>query len=485
MHIRNLDHRVRNLDQEIRNTRALRRRSTGRRSLNLAAEEARLSDQREAAELELKQFLISRRNQRVTSSLKRTYGDQIRVFCVSNTLYSDHRTQEPDRANAYIQLSGIRDLRHYCQSVPADAQLRATEGFLETQVPALLGSVSLWTAAGSDTVTHTRAEVLRGVLSDAEQVLQQRITSRGSDIRHLQSSLERQFRESITQAIRNSRNDWRDGAVAASRDWATNAIPNGTSWTKWHHSTYAAWCRNNGTYQTPKQAYRCWNEEVLGRGRTQLSAAWDTILDILEGEKDEIDEEVSRLFRGICDSIDEHLDISPETLRHLLRNLAARQRCIARAIQNALEDLCYATEKCKLDATGGHDSSYIAGVMRPVYISCREQYGTGSDSRRKQTMNRHLTSSPLFTNFSRSIAADYDELMETTFNQLHQKLCDEVDNVCRDLQAAVTLEGDVSEAGEDPEHTREVQRQVELAQVALDHAQRVLREVERQVVESN
>jgi hypothetical protein len=92
----------------------------------------------------------------------------------------------------------------------------------------------------------------------------------------------------------------------------------------------------------------------------------------------------------------EHLDISPETLRHLLRNLAARQRCIARAIQNALEDLCYATEyvsppsfhprekitmtcnsrKCKLDATGGHDSSYIAGVMRPVYISCREQYGT-------------------------------------------------------------------------------------------------------------
>ncbi|KAL4757106.1 uncharacterized protein BDW70DRAFT_143918 [Aspergillus foveolatus] len=472
--IRNLDHRVRNFDQEIRNTRSLRRRSTGRRSLNLAAEEASLSDQREAAELELKQFLISGRNQRVTSSLKRTYGDRTRVFCVSNTLYSDHRTQEPDRANAYIQLSGIRDLRRYCQSVPADAQLRATKEFLQTQVPALLGSVSLWAAAGSDTVTHTRAEVLRGVLSDAEQVLQQRISSHGSDIRLLQTSLERQFRDSITQTIRNSRNYWRDGAVAASRDWST-----------WHHSTYAAWCRNNGTYQTPKQAYRCWNEEVLGRGRIQLSAAWDTILDILEGEKDEVAEEVSRLFQGICDSIDEHLDISPETLRHLLRNLAARQRCIARAIQNALEDLCYATEKCKLDAIGGHDSSYIAGVMRPVYISCREQYGAGSDSRRKQTMNRHLTSSSLFTNFARSITADYDELMERTLNPLHQKLCDEVDNLTRDLQAAVTVEGDVSEAGEDPEHTQEVQRQVELIQEALDRAQRVVREVELQVVESN
>ncbi|KAL4734477.1 hypothetical protein BDV11DRAFT_212732 [Aspergillus similis] len=483
--IRNLDNRVRNLDREIRNTRSVRRRSTGRRSLNLAAEEARLSDQRETAELELKQLLITRRNQRVTSSLKRTYGDDIKVFCVSNTLYSDHRSEEPDRANEYIELSGIKDLRRYCQSVPADAQLRATEAFLQTQVPALLGSVSLWAAAGSDTVTHTRAEVLRGVLSDAEQVLQQRITSRGSDIRLLQSSLERQFRDSITQTIRNSRNGWRDGAVAASRDWATNSVPDEVPWWKWHHSTYAAWCRNNGTYQTPKQAYRCWNEEILGRGRIQLSAAWDAILDILEEEKDDLDGEISRLFQGICDSIDEHLDISPETLRHLLRNLAARQRCISRAIQNALEGLCFTTEKCKLDAIGGHDSSYIAGVMRPVYISCREQYGTGSDARRKQTMNRHLTSAPLFTNFANSITADYNQLMERTFDPLHQILCNEVDNLTRDLHAAITVEGDVSEAGEDPEHTQEVRRRVELIQEALGQAQRVVREVERQAAESN
>ncbi|KAL4811959.1 hypothetical protein BDW67DRAFT_136200 [Aspergillus spinulosporus] len=472
--IRNLNNRIRNLDQEIRNTRSRRQRSTGRRRRNLAAEEAILNDQKETVELELKQLLIRRRNKRVTESLQRTYGDQTRVFCVSNTLYSYHRTQEPDRANEYIELSGIRRLRRVCQSVPADAQLRATEEFLQTQVPALLGSVSLWAAAGSDTVTNTRAEILRGVLSDAEQVLHQRITSHGSDIRLFQSSLERQFRNVITQTIRNSRNDWQNHAVAASRDWAT-----------WHHSTYAAWCRNNGTYETPKQPYRCWNEEVLGRASTQLSAAWETILDILEREKNEIDEEVSRLFQGICDSIDEHLEISPETLRHLLRNLAARQRCITRAIRNALDNLYNATENCRLDAIGGHDSSYIAGVMRPVYISCREQYGTGSDARRKQTMNRHLTSSLLFTNFANSITTDYDELMERTFNSLHQKLQDEIDNLTRDLHAAVTVEGDVSEAGEDPEHTREVQRRVQLIQEALGQAQRVVKEVERQAVEPN
>jgi hypothetical protein len=99
-------------------------------------------------------------------------------------------------------------------------------------------------------------------------------------------------------------------------------------------------------------------------------------------------------------------------------------------------------------------------------------------------MNRHLTSAIFFTNFANSITTDYDELMERTFNSLHQKLQDEIENLTRDLHAAVTVEGDVSEAGENPEHTREVQRRVQLIQEALSQAQRIVTEVERQAVES-
>ncbi|KAL2829504.1 hypothetical protein BDW59DRAFT_142167 [Aspergillus cavernicola] len=471
--IRNLDNRIQGLDRRIRHIRARRQQATGRRSQTLAAEQTNLSDQREVAELELKRFLISRRNQRVTNDLMRVWGNRARVFCVSNTLYSDHRAQDPDQANAYLELSGIRDLRRYCQSVPAAAQLRATEVFLRDEVPALLGSVSVWAAAGSDTITQSRAEVLRGALNEAEQTLQQSITSHGSEVRLLQSSLERQFRDTIRQTIRNSRNNWRDHAVAASRDWAI-----------WHHSTYAAWCRHNGTYQTKAQAYRCWNEEVLGLGRIQLPARWDTMLDLLEEQKVELGEKVSRLFQSICDSIEEHHDIAPDTMRILLRNLATRQRCIIHAIDSALDDLDDETDKIKLDTIGGHDSSYIAGVMRPVYISCREQSGTGSDSRRKQTMNRHLTSSPLFATFSNKITADYGELIERTFNLLDQKLRGEVGNITRDLRASVTVEGDVSEAGQDPGHTEEVKRRVGVIEEALGQAQRVVTEVGRAAVES-
>lgn len=73
---------------------------------------------------------------------------------------------------------------------------------------------------------------------------------------------------------------------------------------QWHHSTYAAWCRNYGTHQTAKQSYRCWNEEILGPGSDQLSIRWDNILGWLEEKRDELDEELSDIFEHICDSIE-------------------------------------------------------------------------------------------------------------------------------------------------------------------------------------
>ncbi|GFF64845.1 hypothetical protein IFM60648_01404 [Aspergillus lentulus] len=464
--ILDLDSRIQTLARRIRQLRSRRRQGSGSRSQNLAAEELALSDEKETLEFELKRFLILRRNRGVTESLSRAWSNQARVFCVSNKLYADHRANDPEQANGYLELSGITELRRYCQSVPADAQLRATESFLQNQVPALLGSLTQWALAGSDAVTAGRAEVLRDALNEAEQTLQRSIASPRSGVRLAQSSLERQFSDLIIQTIRNSRNSWRNHAVDASREWAT-----------WHHSTYAAWCRNYGTHQTAKQSYRCWNEEILGPGSDQLSIRWDTMLGWLEEKRDELDEEVSDIFQHICDSIEEHHDIAPDSLGNLLLNMETRQRCIVDAIHSSLDDLLYATEKIKADAIGGHASSYIAGVMRPVYNTCREQYGTGSDSRRKQTMNRHLSSSPLFLDLANSLTGDYRELIERTFNQLNRKLREELSNISRDVRASVTVEGETSEAGQDPRHAEELKRRVGVIQDALVHAQRIVREV--------
>lgn len=66
----------------------------------------------------------------------------------------------------YLQLSGIRELRHYCQLVPAEAQFRFIAAFLEHRAPAVLRSVKQWTLTGCDNVTAERAKTLRQVLLD-------------------------------------------------------------------------------------------------------------------------------------------------------------------------------------------------------------------------------------------------------------------------------------------------------------------------------
>ncbi|GLB21784.1 hypothetical protein AtubIFM61612_002334 [Aspergillus tubingensis] len=391
--IRNMNNQIRQLDRRIVQTGTRRRKAHGSKMQSLAAEESNLRDQKETLELQLMNFLVIRRNTSVTNSLLHALGEMARIFCVSNKLYSDHREDDPRQANGYLALSGIQELRRYCQSVPADAQFRATVSYLQHEVPALLGSITQWALAGTSTMTMARAQVLRRVLTEAESSLKGSTTRDGSQVHSLQSSLRRQFSEAITQQIRRCRRDWGDHAVEASLEWAT-----------WHHMTYAAFCRNYGTYETPKQPYRCWNEEILGPGNDQLSLAWDSVLNWLEEQGKKLKDELSRIFQGVYDSI----------------------------------------------------------------------HGTGSDSRRKQTMNRHLSSRGLFQGFADNIALDFETMTDGAFGQLNHELCEEVDNITRDLHATVTVEGEISEAGENPECTERVKRGVETCQRGLANAQTIV-----------
>ncbi|KAI2993530.1 hypothetical protein CBS147346_10936 [Aspergillus niger] len=464
--IQNMNNQIRQLERRIGQTGTRRRKSHGSRMRSLAAEESDLRDQKDALELQLTHFLITRRNTSVTNSLLSAWGEMARVFCVSNKLYSDHREDDRRQTNGYLALSGIQELRRYCQSVPADAQFQATVSYLQKEVPALLGSITQWALSGTSTVTMARAEVLRRVLAEAESTLTGSTTRDGSQVHLLQSSLRRQFSDAITHQIRRCRREWRDHAVDASLEWAT-----------WHHMTYAAFCRNYGTHETAKQPYRCWNKEILGPGINQLSLAWDTLLNWLEEHGKELEDELTRIFQGVHDSIREQHDLAPETLGNLLLNLRMRQICVVDAVHNSIERLIDDTEKISDDTVGGHASSYIGGVMRPVYNLCMQQSGTGSDSRRKQTMNRHLSSSGLFQEFADNIALDYGTMIDRAFGQLDNKLREEVSNITRDLRATVTVEGEISEAGEHPEYTEGVKRGVEACQRTLANAQTIVLEM--------
>lgn len=117
----------------------------------------------------LNRFMIQTRNEHITARLRRRRND-VHVFCVSNELYSGYRLNESVHAQDYLELSGIPQLRRYCQLVPAAAQFRFVAMFLEHRATAVLRSVRQWTLAGLDNVTAERAETLRQVLSTVEKV---------------------------------------------------------------------------------------------------------------------------------------------------------------------------------------------------------------------------------------------------------------------------------------------------------------------------
>jgi hypothetical protein len=114
--------------------------------------------------------MVTTRNDRVKGDLSQSYPGTA-VFCVSNALYKAYRSGEQRLADAYIDLSGIRELREYCQLIPAIIQLRMTTAYLSHQVPAHLGSTRQWALAGADSISANEAPALRAVLSEVAVIL--------------------------------------------------------------------------------------------------------------------------------------------------------------------------------------------------------------------------------------------------------------------------------------------------------------------------
>ncbi|KAL4912376.1 hypothetical protein BDW62DRAFT_215060 [Aspergillus aurantiobrunneus] len=447
-----LDH-INQVKQSLTTMAYRRRRSSGAQQAQARSDFIRL-----------KRLLIEARNELVVTSLSNQYSADVRVFCVSSNLYKHYRADDSEQSSEYIQLSGIPELRRYCQSVPADAQLRATSGFLRIRVPALLGSLNQWMLAGSNAVTIDRAATLRRVLDDAQRTLESRLTSRNSCIRSVQTDLTRQFRNSIIRYIRNSQERWKAGAIRASQDWETM-----------YHSTYAAFCRKYGAHQPGMGAMRYWNSEVLQDANDELGRAWGTLLAWLEDQQDTAEAQIDDIFDSVSTSIEDYTHLAPEALENLLDNLETQKYCITDTVQRSLEGLLSQSMRIGRDTLDGHSSSsYIADIMRPVYNICNAESGRGSDARRKGYMDQHVRYSEIFPRLSNSVQADYMGMLDDVFTDLGQKLDGEVRDISRDLGLVIPDEGEVSEAGREPELAQRVRAGVSDLQPRLNEAHLIL-----------
>lgn len=67
---------------------------------------------------------------------------------------------------------------------------------------------------------------------------------------------------------------------------------------QFHHSSYAAFCRNYGDYATRAERYRCWNEEAISSMRSDMSGLWDTFITDVDTFLDRIPLSIEEVFRN-------------------------------------------------------------------------------------------------------------------------------------------------------------------------------------------
>ncbi|KAE8140646.1 hypothetical protein BDV38DRAFT_240075 [Aspergillus pseudotamarii] len=359
--IEQLQNRLKQVNKRL----ARERSSRGRRAGIL-----QLMENHEDAKFELDRFLVESRNLRVTRQLLQNHGAEVRVFCVSNEWYSKYRQDANRHADTYIGLSGIRELRRYCQLVPAEAQFRFTAAFIEHRVPAVVRSVKQWVLAGSDDVTAERADALLQVLRDVENVFRERLILRNSEIREFPRRLEDRFRNEIFGVTYECCPLWKRSALQASGVWE-----------RWNHGTYSAFCRKYGTHSTPgADGYHCWNEELLGGMQTDLEERWASIQEWVCMQKSVLEESVRRTFEESTAQIEDIMHLAPLALKNFIDNMDDWENCVIATINQSIDQLLQGLSRVETDTLHGHDSSYIAGLMRPVYNNCNSESGSESSS---------------------------------------------------------------------------------------------------------
>lgn len=97
----------------------------------------------------------------------------LRVFCISNLFYWDHRNKPNEEATPFLTISGILGLRRHCIAVVGDSQCRIATNYIRNEIPGLLADVNLWVQSGLGTLDAERRREVREALNALDTRLTQ------------------------------------------------------------------------------------------------------------------------------------------------------------------------------------------------------------------------------------------------------------------------------------------------------------------------
>ncbi|KAF2195110.1 hypothetical protein K469DRAFT_681465 [Zopfia rhizophila CBS 207.26] len=430
-----------------------RHQENGEVGLKASTEEHEARDELETMKFTLKKYLVEHRNNFIKADIRaklsrKAMNNEPKIFCVSNKDWETYRYSEVEKsvADRHLLLSGVVDLKRYCQTIPAEAQFKAVASFLQGRVPALATSVSQWLLKGSVDLEAERAEKLRKVLGK----VQDDFDAWSQVLSTLRDNLRSDFRNNVL-----SRMDDLD------EDWSQQAIDSGDDWSTLHWATYKACCNRDGRYTDSHGTSHNWNETLILPVRRELGDDWEKTNNVARHLVRKAVSQIDDIFERGSKVLEANLDLERRTLGNLIWSLTLRKRNIGDRVEVILSDFLGSTRSIRFDALFSHDSSDIAGIMHRVYKLCQKPYGTGSASVRVAYMENHLARRDMFAKLRGFMEVEQRKAIDKAVDEMETVMATEFDALSTDIQNVAGTEGELSESRRFSKEAAKIKESVE------------------------
>ncbi|KAH8649442.1 hypothetical protein BGZ60DRAFT_534676 [Tricladium varicosporioides] len=389
-------------------------------------------------------LLIDSRNSHVKEGLQNAYaskvpGGRLEVFCVSNTTYEKFSRKGNTEI---VHASGIPELRRFCHTITAGAQLLEAKHFLQSTLPSLLSSVELW---ASSRKPRPQVEDRRQNESTREflQVAKAEIFH---TIKESKINFQDTFQEVLSEYL-EQRNDF----------WEDEAEKKGLEWHSWHWSQYNAWCLNNGDHITPKRGHVNWNSNLIWKMRMELEYQWE----LLEDEIPKVFEKLLQTINIRLLKIQSHLK-DKDFNSALVRGIDFRVQDIEYKFGLAQQDFARQVKLIQRYASEPNHSSYVVSEMVPAYRRAAEQYGTEKAAAQRSIVQGRITNGTLFPNISAKIQSSMEKQIGRAFRHLYRTANEVLDLIVCDVELALAFKPRVMVDARSQEHQEEERQKGEL-----------------------
>ncbi|OAL29940.1 hypothetical protein AYO22_01846 [Fonsecaea multimorphosa] len=301
------------------------------------------------------------------------------VFCVSSRAYQKlkgrlHKDTTPP-GFLHLNATEIPALQAHCVQLTAEARQATSRKFL-TSMFQLLNSLRLWASNDSAAKNLTAGQ------SDREaQILEEKLKEPNRTLKKACDDVVNKISDELQDEICGAY----PFATATARDQASDIV---RKWGGLHWQTYKAVVRRDGRF-TNKKGYHNFNKELLEPLIRRLARPWEfTFSRTIPVTLDELPSSVAHhitAFHNVVERRAVRNGSYVSSFRMLKQQIPVYQEKLKVAITDAKSWVTEQQRDCHREF-----EPFITAHMRPVYVACNNESGSGQYKRMKEKMERYV-----------------------------------------------------------------------------------------------